>query len=93
MLRIFFGCFLLLLNFASPRTAKAQEAPLITEIRVSGNRITEASLIRFSSGLAEGQRLILPDDPPRVIRNLHRLNIFSDIQVFLDSDVDEGWPF
>lgn len=90
MLRIFFGCLLLLLNFTSPRTAKAQEAPLIAEIRVSGNRITEASLIRFSSGLAEGQRLILPDDPPRVIRNLHRLNIFSDIQVFVDSDVDEG---
>ena len=90
LLGIVIACFLVLLDLLSPRTATAQEAPVISEIRVEGNRITEASLIRFSSGLAEGQRLVLPDDPPRVIRNLHRLNIFSDIQVYVDSDVDEG---
>lgn len=90
MFGILIGVFVVLLDIASPGTATAQQAPVITEIRVEGNRITEASLIRFSSGLAEGQRLTLPDDPPRVIRNLHRLNIFSDIQVYADPNVDEG---
>jgi outer membrane protein insertion porin family len=67
-----------------------QEAPVISEIRVTGNEITEASLVKFSCGLSVGQRLIIPDDPARAIRNLYRLNFFSDIQVFVDPDVEEG---
>ncbi len=85
ILSVVFFCFLI------TETSNAQpEAPVISEIRVTGNEITEASLVKFSCGLAIGQRLIMPDDPARAIRNLYRLNFFSDVHIFVDPDVEEG---
>ncbi|MBB27351.1 MAG: outer membrane protein assembly factor BamA [Gemmatimonadetes bacterium] len=79
----------LLISFSGAPHAQ-QEAPVISEIRVTGNEITETSLVKFSCGLTIGQRLIMPDDPARTIRNLYRLNFFSDVQVLIDPDVEEG---
>ena len=42
------------------------ERPVIREIRIRGNEITEESLIRFQCGLEEGTRL-QPDDPGTAI--------------------------
>jgi outer membrane protein insertion porin family len=63
---------------------------LVSEIRVRGNELTEESLIRWSCGLNEGQPLVLPDDPARAIRNLHRMGMFADIQILVDQEAEEG---
>lgn len=65
------------------------ETSVISEIRIRGNEITEESLIRFSCGLKEGQRL-LPEGPGRAIRNLYQLGLFSDIQIFIERAFEEG---
>ena len=57
--------------------------PLIKEIRVEGNEITEASLVRFQSGLDVNQRL-QPDHPATAIRNLFSVGLFEDIKVYVE---------
>lgn len=57
--------------------------PLIKEIRVEGNEITEASLVRFQSGLDINQRL-QPDHPATAIRNLFSVGLFEDIKVYVE---------
>jgi len=61
----------------------AQESPVIKEIRVRGNSLVEASLVRSQSGLFEGQSLVM-DEAGRVIRNLYKLGLFSDVKVFVE---------
>lgn len=74
-----------------PFQAGAQPAgPVISEIRIRGNELTEESLIRWSCGLSEGQALAMPDDPARAIRNLYRMGMFADIKVYVDQDVPDG---
>lgn len=63
------------------------ERPVIAEIRVRGNEITEESLIRFQCGLEEGTRL-QPDDPSTAIRNLYSLGLFADIKLLADQNED-----
>ena len=63
------------------------ERPVIREIRVRGNQITEESLIRFQCGLEVDTRL-QPDDPADAIRNLYSLGLFSDIKVLADTNAD-----
>ncbi len=65
----------------------AQEGPVIREIRVRGNDWVEASLIESQSGLFEGQNLAA-GEAGRVIRNLYKLGLFSDIKIFLDKVPD-----
>ena len=85
------SCFILFgagLLFAGGAHAQ-QQAPVISEIRVLGNKMTEAFLIRSSCSLAEGQRF-QQEEVARAIRNLYKLGLFSDIQIFADTDVAEG---
>ena len=65
------------------------ERPVIKEIRVRGNEITEESLIRFQCGLEEGTRL-QPDDPATAIRNLYSLGLFADVKL-LAANEDGGF--
>ena len=79
---------LIILLLSTVGTAYAQfERPIIKEIRVRGNEITEESLIRFQCGLEEGTRL-QPDDPASAIRNLYTLGLFSDVKLFADANAD-----
>ena len=64
-----------------------REAPVISEIRVRGNQITEETLIRLSCGLSVGRRL-QQEETGRAIHNLYKLGLFSDIQIFYDLDVE-----
>ena len=66
------------------------ERPVIREIRIRGNEITEESLIRFQCGLEEGTRL-QPDDPGTAIRNLYSLGLFADIKLFADTNDAGGF--
>ena len=83
--RLFLALFLL--TSLIPVQAHAQQrSPLLSEIRVRGNQIIEETLIRFSCGLSIGQPIALPNDAARAIRNLYRLDYFSDIQLYVDLD-------
>ena len=84
-------CFVLIgLGVLLPGGVEAQKREfMVSEIRVRGNQITEEYLIRSSCGLVEGQRL-LPGDTARAIRNLYKMDMFSNIQIFIDPDVEAG---
>lgn len=73
------------------RAADAQnERPVISEIRVRGNEITEVSLVLFQCGLEVNTRL-QPDDPSTAIRNLYSLGLFADVKLFADTNADGGF--
>ena len=61
----------------------------VKEIRVRGNSFVEETFIRSQSGLFAGQNLT-SDDAGRVIRNLYRVGLFSDVKVYVDADVAGG---
>jgi outer membrane protein insertion porin family len=66
------------------------ERPVIDEIRVRGNVITEESLVLFQCGLDVGTRL-QPDDPATAIRNLYSLRLFSDIKLYAEQNEADGF--
>ncbi len=69
----------------------AQDAPEVSllEVKVEGNDITSASVIRYTSGLTAGQT-IGGNDFPRAVKRLWQLGVFSDVQIRLDSESPEG---
>ncbi len=77
------GALLLVLAGFRPASGQGAPRPLIKEIRVEGNEITEASLVRFQSGLDIDQRL-QPDHPATAIRNLFSVGLFEDIKVYVE---------
>ena len=77
-----------LLSSSARGQTEAPPRPLIKEIRVEGNDITEASLVRFQSGLDIDQRL-QPDHPATAIRNLFSVGLFEHIKVFVE-EADGG---
>ncbi len=90
--RLSLGFWFALIGFCIllPKQISAQEEGfVISEIRIRGNQITEEFLIRSSCGLTEGQRLV-GGDTGRAIRNLYKMDMFSDIQIFVDPKVEEG---
>ena len=80
MKRFFTYSFLLLLVLLCAR-ASAQEGPVIQEIRIRGNDWVETSFIESQSGLFKGQNLA-EGEAARVIRNLYKSGLFSDIKIF-----------
>jgi len=78
------------LPFYADRVDAQKERPVISEIRIRGNEITEESLIRFQCGLEENTRL-QPDDPSSAIRNLYILGLFADIKLFADTNAEGGF--
>ena len=80
MKRFFTYSFLLHLVLLCAR-ASAQEGPVIQEIRIRGNDWVETSFIESQSGLFKGQNLA-EGEAARVIRNLYKSGLFSDIKIF-----------
>ena len=74
--------FLLLIVLLCAR-ASAQEGPVIQEIRIRGNDWVETSFIESQSGLFKGQNLS-EGEAARVIRNLYKSGLFSDIKISMD---------
>jgi len=61
----------------------------INSITIEGNSTSDASSIRFNSGLRAGER-VTGEDIQQAIRNLWSLHVFSDIQVYVTSQSAEG---
>ena len=82
---------LILLGLVFSMVAHAAEPPKlrILGISIEGNRTTDAGLIRAYSGLAVGKE-VSGDDIQGAIRQLWRLDLFSDIQILEDREVAEG---
>ena len=58
-------------------------------LTIEGNTSTDQGLIKANSGLLVG-RLITGEDIQAAIKQLWRLELFSDIEIFLDRQVGEG---
>jgi len=65
-----------------------QKVPILG-IAIQGNKTISESSIKIQSGLLEGQEITY-DDIPNAIKQLWKLKIFSDIQIYLDKATSEG---
>lgn len=75
----------------SPLAAQTQGAfpdVKLGTIKVEGNSLTSDNMIRYTSGLQEGQTLA-PGDFARAVNRLWQLDLFGDIQILLDRETEE----
>jgi outer membrane protein insertion porin family len=61
----------------------------ILGLTVSGNKTSDASVVRMSSGLREGQQITI-EEIQKAVRQLWNLGIFSDIRILVDRRTSEG---
>lgn len=61
----------------------------ILGVAIQGNTTISESSIKIQSGLLEGQKITY-DDIPNAIKQLWKLKIFSDIQIYVDKSTAEG---
>jgi len=85
---IYLLIFSLFVFLASPALAQ-KRAVKVLGISIEGNRTTDANMIRLSSGIVPGME-ITGDALQESIRQLWRLNLFSDIQIVVDRELAEG---
>ena len=84
-------CSLALLLSFSSFPQGTQKSYKILGISVEGNKSTDATTIIANSGLKVGSEIQVPGDQTlNAIRQLWTLNIFSDIQILIDREIDEG---
>lgn len=84
-------CSLALLLSFSSFPQGTQKSYKILGISVEGNKSTDATTIVANSGLKVGSEIQVPGDQTlNAIRQLWTLNIFSDIQILIDREIDEG---
>jgi len=90
----YYRLLILLLALLLPVSSFAQgtqKSFKILGISVEGNKSTDASTIVANSGLKIGGEIQVPGDQTlNAIRQLWTLNIFSDIQILIDREIDEG---
>lgn len=73
-----------------PSLAQGQrDSWLIGSVRVTGNTKTEESLVLWTSGLKPGGRLSA-EVVQEAVRNLYRLGVFEDIQVYTSPGTSPG---
>jgi len=84
-------CLLALLISFSSFPQGTQKSFKILGISVEGNKSTDAATIVANSGLKVGSEIQVPGDQTlNAIRQLWTLNIFSDIQILIDREIEEG---
>lgn len=69
--------------------AQQQQIGKILSLSVIGNKVSEASVIKLSSGLREGKDVTW-EDVNRAVKQLWALGIFSDIQVVIEGRTSDG---
>ena len=69
--------------------AQQQQIGKILTLSVVGNKVSEAGVIKLSSGLREG-KTVTWEDVNRAVKQLWALGIFSDIQVVVDGKNSDG---
>ena len=63
----------------------------ILGMSVDGNKSSDANTIIVSTGLKVGDEIQVPGDKTiTAIKNLWNLNIFSDVQILIDKQLDDG---
>jgi outer membrane protein insertion porin family len=63
----------------------------IVSISVQGNRSADANTVIAASGLKVGDEIQIPGDQTlNAIRQLYALDIFSDVQILIDKQVQDG---
>ncbi len=78
-------------NVFSQTGQTGQKSYKILGISVEGNKTADAQTIIASSGLQVGDEIQVPGDQTlNAIRRLWSLNIFSDVQLLIDKQVDNG---
>jgi len=63
----------------------------ILGITVTGNKTSDAVVVKMSSGLREGQDAQWPEEIQQAVKQLWALGIFSDIQIILDRKTSAGF--
>ncbi|MBN1541944.1 outer membrane protein assembly factor BamA [candidate division KSB1 bacterium] len=82
--------FILLLLFALCSAVFAQRKTVkLLGVAVEGNTTTDANMIRLSAGLTSGME-ITGDGFQDAVRQLWRLNLFSDIDIVVDREIATG---
>ncbi len=66
-----------------------RRAVKVAAISVAGNVTADANFVKLNSGLSAGQK-ISGEDIQRAIKQLWGLNLFSDIQIVLDREVNNA---
>ncbi|NNG27573.1 MAG: outer membrane protein assembly factor BamA [Ignavibacteriaceae bacterium] len=91
-LRIFSKIFLVIVLFTAGVTAQeTQKNYKILGISVEGNKSADAATIIANSGLRVGNEIQIPGDQTlNAIRQLWSLNIFSDVQIIKEQEVNDG---
>lgn len=74
---------------ADPAGAQARATLKVLGIAVDGNRTADANLIRLNSGLSQGEQ-ISAEDLQTAIKQLWSLDMFSDISIILDRQLEDG---
>ncbi|MDZ7724297.1 MAG: outer membrane protein assembly factor BamA [candidate division KSB1 bacterium] len=90
LMRLSAFTLLLVLAILSVQPTAAQYSSVkILGISVEGNENTDADMIRMSSGLTPGTT-ITGEKVQTAIRQLWRLNLFSDVKVLVDRELADG---
>ena len=66
-----------------------QEEIRLREINIEGNNLTSETMVRYTTGLHEGEN-IAPGDFSRAVKRLWQLGLFNDIQIRIDEESEEG---
>jgi len=69
--------------------AQVQQSFTLNEITIEGNSFTSENIIRFTSGLKEGNE-IQADGFSKAVKRLWELGIFSDVQVVFSHESEAG---
>ncbi len=87
LLLSFFSTFL-----SSPSFAQISKKNYkILGIRVEGNKSADAKTIITNTGLRQGEEIQIPGDQTlNAIKQLWALNIFSDVQILIDKELNDG---
>ncbi|HNT65835.1 MAG TPA: outer membrane protein assembly factor BamA [bacterium] len=88
-MRIYTRLLIILLLFASATVMAQRRTVTLLGVAVEGNETTDANMIRLSAGLAPGTE-VSGEGFQDAVRQLWRLNLFSDIDIVIDREIATG---
>jgi outer membrane protein insertion porin family len=83
------GLVVLLLSATAVAQQPTRKSVKLLGVTVVGNKTADANLIKLNSGLTPGTE-ITAEDIQRAIKQLWKLDMFSDIQILLDKELATG---
>ncbi|MFQ6673964.1 MAG: POTRA domain-containing protein, partial [Fidelibacterota bacterium] len=88
-MRLLFRTVFFLAALLSLMRAQSVEPITLLGVKLEGNDMTSPGIIKYTSGLVEGKRII-PGDFGRSVKKLWDTGLFSDVQILLDQESAEG---